>query len=212
MTPPAVVRAVLFDVGGVLVEFTGPSRLGHWLGGRLPLEQMWPMWLASPAVRAFERGHIDPDTFASRLIDDLKLSIDRRVFLDNFAAWPRAVFPGAIDLVRRVRPGCVRATLSNTNVLHWPRLTDEMGLGALFERHFASHLVGKLKPDAEVFAHVVEALACEPAEILFLDDQPLNVEAGRASGLQAIRVDGVAQAESVPAARGLLRASAGRTA
>ncbi len=191
------IRIILFDLGGVLVELTGVSMLLAWIGNRLTPEKLWRMWLSSTVVRAFETGNIGPDTFADRLIADLGLPVSRQEFLAAFTAWPKGVFPGAVDLVQRVAPPYVRATLCNTNALHWPRLMEEMGLGHLFAYHFASHLMGKLKPDREVFEHVVAALACEPSAILLLDDQPLNVEAAHAIGLQAVCVRGVQEAERV---------------
>ena len=59
----------------------------------------------------------------------------------------------------------------------------------------ASHLIGKIKPDAEAFQHVSEALACEPQEVLFLDDNSLNVIAANAVGMKALLVQGVLEAE-----------------
>ena len=197
-------RVVLFDLGGVLVEVTGPGSLMRWLGGRLTPEQLWPMWLGSSVVREFEAGRVAPDVFADRLIADLGLPVDRREFLADFAQWPRALYAGAAELLGRIRPPYLRASLSNTNVVHWPRMTGALELGALFDHHFPSHLTGKLKPDAEVFTHVAGALACEPAAILFLDDQPLNVEGARAAGLRATRVSGVAEAEAALVAAGVI--------
>ena len=198
------IRVLLFDLGGVLVEFTGPSTLLRWLGGRLTPEQVWPLWLGSPVVRDFERGLVEPHVFADRLIADLALPVDRRQFLDDFATWARGPYAGAVELIARVPASYVRATLSNTNAVHWPRITGEMKLSALFDRHFPSHLTGKLKPDPEVFAHVAETLDCQPSSILFLDDQPLNVEAARAAGLRAVQASGVREAESALVAAGVL--------
>ncbi len=198
------IRVVLFDLGGVLVDVTGPSSLLRWLGSRVTPEQLWPMWLLSSVVREFEAGRVTPNVFADRLIADLALPVDRRQFLDDFAQWPRALYPGAAELLGRIRPPYLRASLSNTNIVHWPRMTETLKLGALFDHHFPSHLTGKLKPDAEVFAHVATALSCEPSAILFLDDQPLNVEGARAAGLRAMRVSGVAEAESALVSAGVL--------
>jgi putative hydrolase of the HAD superfamily len=200
----ASIRAVLFDLGGVLVEFAGPSRMLRWLGGRLTPEQLWPLWLGSSVVRDFEAGRVEPDVFAARLIADLGLPVERRAFLDDFASWPTALYDGAVELIGRLPSSYVRATLSNTNVVHWPRITDELKLGALFDHHFPSHLVGKLKPDREVFLHVAETLGCEPTAILFLDDQPLNVDAARAAGLQSAQASGVRGAEAALIAAGVL--------
>lgn len=183
--PTMPIRVILFDVGGVLIELTGVSTLLGWLGNHLKPKELWRMWLSSSVVRAFETGKVGLDTFADQLIVNLGLPVGRQEFLAAFTAWPRGVFPGAVDLVRRISPSYVRATFS-TNVLHWPRLMEGMELGHLFEYHFASHLIGKLKPDREVFEHVVAALGCEPSTILFLDDQPLNVEAAQTVGPRGV--------------------------
>jgi putative hydrolase of the HAD superfamily len=194
----------MFDLGGVLIEFTGVPTLLRWLGGRVSPEQMWPLWLGSPVVRDFEAGRVEPDVFADRLIADLGLPVDRAEFLDEFARWPTGLYAGAAELIARIPASYVRATLSNTNVVHWPRITGEMRLGELFDHHFPSHLTGRLKPDREVFTHVAEALGCAPSAILFLDDQPLNVEAARAAGLGAVQVSGVAGAEAALMAAGVI--------
>jgi glucose-1-phosphatase len=197
-------RVVLCDLGGVLVDVIGPASLRRWLDDRLTPEQLWPMWLGSPVVRDFEAGRVAPEVFADRLIADLGLPVDRLQFLADFAGWPRALYPGAAELMARIPSPYVRASLSNTNVVHWPRMADDLKIGALFDHHFPSHLTGKLKPDLEVFAHVAHTLHCEPSAILFLDDQPLNVDGARTAGLRATCVRGVAEAESALVAAGVL--------
>jgi putative hydrolase of the HAD superfamily len=202
-----VIRVVLFDLGGVLIELSGVATFRSWIGDELAAEEIWRRWLTSSAVRAFETGQIAPDVFADRLIHEFGLPVDRRQFLASFAGWPRGLLPGAAELVRRVDRRCIRATLSNTNVVHWSRLLEEFGLAGLFDRHFASHLMGKLKPDQEVFEHVIASLRCAPSEILFLDDQPLNVESARHAGMHAVLANGTRQAESILIANGLLPAA-----
>lgn len=56
--------------------------------------------------------------------------------------------------------------------------------------HFPSHILGMLKPDPEVFEHVVQSLACKPASILFLDDNTINVTGARKIGMAAYQVKG----------------------
>ncbi len=201
-----MIRIVIFDVGGVLVELTGVATFRSWVGNRFTTEEIWRRWLTSPAVRAFETGRVGPDAFADQLIDEFGLPINRQELLAAFATWPRRTFPGAGDLIRRVDRRFVRATLCNTNVLHWRRFR-EMGLEELFEHHFPSHLMGKLKPDREVFEHVIDILECHPSEILFLDDQPLNVESARQVGIEAVLAAGVGQAEQVLAKFGVFNST-----
>jgi putative hydrolase of the HAD superfamily len=79
-----------------------------------------------------------------------------------------------------------------------------MGLGAAFEHHFVSHLTGKIKPDAAAFEDVIESLACSAAQVLFLDDNMLNVEAARSVGMHAARVQGPREAQRVLAEFGII--------
>jgi HAD superfamily hydrolase (TIGR01509 family) len=88
-----------------------------------------------------------------------------------------------------------RVLLSNSNPLHWPRVLDEMGLGNAFDNHFVSHLTGRVKPDPDAFVQVLESLGCHPAQVLFFDDNALNVEAARRLGMHAVRVLGLGEAQ-----------------
>jgi len=72
-----------------------------------------------------------------------------------------------------------------------------MRLGAAFDNHFVSHLTGRIKPDSDAFEHVVDSLGCLPAQVLFLDDNALNVEAAQRFGMHAIRVCGATEAYGV---------------
>jgi 2-haloacid dehalogenase len=46
------------------------------------------------------------------------------------------------------------------------------------------------KPDPRIYHLILEELAVQPAEALFVDDYPRNVEAALALGMKAIRFTG----------------------
>nr|BAJ06937.1 haloacid dehalogenase-like hydrolase [uncultured bacterium] len=204
---PEWLEVALFDLGGVLVEFTGVPTLLSWIDGQMRPEELWRHWLTSPNVRAFETGAMEPEDFAELLIAELDLPVQRADFLDSFTHWPNGLFPGAMELISEIPRPIVRATLSNSNSLHWPRLMTEMGLSEAFDFHFASHLMGKIKPDKEAFEHVMSSLGSIPESILFLDDNQLNVDAALSLGIRAFRVQGVEEARFVMEEIGALRHS-----
>lgn len=197
-------RVVLFDIGGVLVELTGVPALLSWLGATIDPEEVFALWLRSPSVRLFETGRLAPQPFAEQLVAELSLPVGPEEFLRSFCTWTQGLMPGALDLVRQVPRQYLRATLSNTNELQWPCLMSEMKLEKEFDRHFASHITGKIKPDRDAFQHVVDCVDCEAHRILFLDDNRLNVDAARQVGIRAVQVKGPAEAEQALRQAGIL--------
>jgi len=203
--PTQPIRVVLFDVGGVLVQLSGVATVMGWVADRWTPPEVWRRWLQSPAVRAFETGRTDADTFAADLVAELELGVAPAQFLESFAGWPSGLYPGAHELIARIPRHFTRALLSNSNALHWSRVRDEFGLGALFEHQFVSHLTGLIKPDRDAFEHVVSSLGCDAAGVFFLDDNLVNVEAARATGMQAALATGLDGAEQALREAGIIR-------
>ncbi len=201
---PTDIQVLLFDVGGVLVELSGVETMLEWLGRRVTADELWRMWLQSVPVRQFETGRIDAAEFAAGVIAEFGLPIEPQQFLDAFIGWPTGLYPGTLEMLARIPRTYRRAILSNTNSLHWPRVLGEMRLGAAFENHFVSHLTGRIKPDSDAFEHVVESLGCLPAQVLFLDDNSLNIESAQRFGMHAIRVRGAAETQGVLTELGII--------
>jgi HAD superfamily hydrolase (TIGR01509 family) len=179
---------ILFDLGGVLIELAGVERMLEWCPGLGTTEELWRRWLHSPAVRRYETGASTGEEFAGEIVREFVLPVTPDDFLAAFAYWPRALYPGVPELLAALAPRYRLASVSNTNPLHWERFCGEWALDACFHANFPSHEVGKLKPDADYFDHVVAALGFDRARILFVDDNRINVEAAAALGLTARHV------------------------
>jgi putative hydrolase of the HAD superfamily len=191
------IRVVLFDLGNVLVDLGDISEMHAMLNTQGEESDVWLKWLRSPTVAAFDAGKITFDQFADRLLKEVNSNIDREAFKASFRAWPRGLFAGALELVESVKPEYHRAILSNTNAAHWPRLMDEMALAGKFHSYYASHLVGFVKPDDAIYLHVIEHLQVLPEQILFIDDNQVNIDTANRLGMLAYRVKGVDAARDV---------------
>jgi putative hydrolase of the HAD superfamily len=66
-----------------------------------------------------------------------------------------------------------------------------------------SHL-GMLKPDPRIYLLMTGKLGVEPADVVFLDDQPVNLAGATAVGMTAVPVDVTAPDEAFSTARELL--------
>ena len=186
----AKVEALLFDLGGVFIEVVGAERMVQWCPALGDTDGLWRRWLASSAVRAYESGRATRAQFAQAVIDEFALPVDTAAFLDEFAWWPRRLYDDATTLLQALKPRYRLASLSNTNELHWERFERDWQLPSLFHANFPSYAVGRLKPDADYFEHVLEALDVAPERALFIDDNALNVEAAARLGINARKAIG----------------------
>lgn len=197
------IQIVLFDIGGVLARFAGLEVLRELTGSESELE-VAARWLMSPVVRSFESGGCSNEEFAAGVVAEWDLPFSPEEFLTIFPGWLDDPFEGAEQMIRetasRVQVGC----LSNTNALQWQGMISHWPLSTLFEHRFLSFELGAVKPDPEIYAQVIERLPVAPLNVLFLDDNPLNVEGAHAAGLRAEQAVGVTGAREVLQRYGLL--------
>lgn len=195
-SPP--VTLVVFDAGGVLVRIRPWAEAHRFCGfgpDRLPPQDEFLPRL-SLLNQAFDRGELEPDDYDAKVADiaggrylqgDVR-RIHAAVSAEEFAGL-HAVFD-ALDA-----GGVATGILSNTNVLHWQRLSGASDGGreySLIQRAthaHASFLLKCAKPDPQIYDTFARAAAAHPSEILFFDDLERNVEAARVAGWRAEQVD-----------------------
>ncbi|MCU0258190.1 MAG: HAD-IA family hydrolase [Solirubrobacteraceae bacterium] len=185
------IDVLLFDLGGVLVDFAGFEELSRMLPGRPDRARVRSRWIGSPSVQRYERGAISRQDFAAGVIRELDLPLAPDAFVAAFVAWARGPYPGATSLLRRLRGRYRIACLSNSNELHTP--LHRRALEPLMDRCYFSDELGFVKPEREAYEHAVRDLGVPPQRIAFFDDTPVNVEAARRAGLAAYEVEGVAR-------------------
>lgn len=187
---------LLFDIGGVLVDFIGPEGLCDMLNGRYSVTEIRQLWPESSALRRYETGRIDEARFAEEFILEWELDVSSDAFLREFSTWLRAPLDGALSLLDDLRGSATLACLTNINPTFWGIIRDDMGFGTRFDHCYASHEIGLLKPTAECYRHVISSLSCDPAEILFFDDTLDNVTSARSQGMRAQHVRGMVELKS----------------
>jgi putative hydrolase of the HAD superfamily len=194
-------EVLLFDLGGVLVEASIFPLLRR-LRPDVAESELYDRWLESEAVAAFERGEIQAEAFAERFVAEWRVDTGPADFLCAFADAVRGPFPGAFALMEQLRPRYVLACLSNCNAAHWPLVEP---IAARFDHAVVSHLCGMVKPDPEIFLHVLQVLDRPPSAVRFFDDSLKNVRAAQAAGIEAHHTVGFEVLERTIAGLGLLQ-------
>ena len=194
-------KVILFDLGGVLLELRDPISTF-----RLDIDasEFLRTWIMSLSVRALESGQINGEKFAQRIVAEMELPMDWQELLRRFDSWPAKIYSRAIDLIDRIPSTFSCAILSNTNAVHWERIDVPGNFGNRFDRYFLSYESGLLKPDRESFLQVSAGYACRPEEILFFDDNPINVAAAKKESINAVCIQGIEELETALVNNGIV--------
>ena len=190
------VEAVVFDWGGVITIPPGP--VIEKLYKEVDIDQK------KLRTRRAEYRDDDPDSQFAKL-ERGELS------LDAYLTWSHSDLPGAEaiwdptsphflfshlkvvpEVVNRIsqlrQRGLITGLLTNNIAEAWPMVTEALDVEKLFDVVVNSAFVGMRKPEERIYTHLLEELAMEPENVLFLDDNRLNVDAARARGIQVIEV------------------------
>jgi 2-haloacid dehalogenase len=193
---PDVTRptAVVFDLGGVLIEWD-PRHLYRQLFDD-PDEM--ESFLAEVTTAEWN-GHQDAGRPSAEAVELLVAEHpERRERIEAFhRRWPEMLageIPDTVSVLAELRATGVRlVALSNWSAETFPIAGKRFDFLAWFEGIVISGDVGVNKPDRRIFEHLIAQFCIEPAHALFIDDSPANVEAASALGFVAIQfIDAIA--------------------
>lgn len=185
----AVIRAVCFDLGGVVVRIAY-----HWAemlrrcGIPVPPHVREDDDLhAMPQFERYQASEIDDERYLGLLAD--YLGIEGREAARVHRSMLIEPFPGVLEIVESLNArGIVTGCLSNTNALHWEVLLTYPAIVAMQVR-LASFVIEASKPADRSFQAFEEAAGVGAGEILLFDDSAANVRASRARGWSAALID-----------------------
>ncbi|OWY37328.1 hypothetical protein CEK28_17495 [Xenophilus sp. AP218F] len=186
-------KVLVFDLGGVLVDWNGIDPLMRLSGGKLSREQARRFWIDNPLTAKLDTGDCSPLDFSAAMADTLQLQIAPQAMQRQLEDWLAGVYPGADELLDALARRFPLAALSNNNALHWGKIEREFKLLPRFGHCYASHLLRLRKPDAAIYRHVERDLGLNGEQLAFFDDNIECVEAARALGWQAFHTVGLAQ-------------------
>ena len=192
MSPPVPpYRAVIFDVGGVIVDSPLEAIAAYEREHGIPAGLINRVVVTSGATGAWsrlERGELTLEDFYPAFDADCArrgCPISARELMTRVAA-VTVVRPAMLDAIARIRAqGLLVAVITN----NW--ITEDGGTDALrdhFDVFIESAVVGVRKPDPAIFRLACERAGIAPAEAIFLDDIGANLKAARALGMTTIKV------------------------
>ena len=185
------IELILFDLGGVLIDFTGIRDIIPFLQGAASETEISERWNSCSHIKAFHLGKISKEEFGERFVKDWRINLSPQDFLVEFRSWSRCLFPGVKELIDLLRQKYRLAAFSNSNELHWDRNINDLGINQLFDEAISSHHIGLCKPNPEIYIAALKKLHVTPDSTVFFDDVIDNVIAASELGINAFQVNSV---------------------
>lgn len=193
------IRAVVFDIGGVIQESPLHAIARYERDHGLPPNAINRAVVATGERGAWsrlERGELTVEAWCAPFEDDCRahgLAVDAARLMGYIAEAGRER-PEMLRAVRRLRERGLRVGALTNN---WATETAPAGPHPI-ARHFdalvESRAVGMRKPDPRMYQLICRQLGVDPPQAAFLDDIGTNLKSARALGMHTIKVDEPAQA------------------
>lgn len=188
-----MIKAVLFDVGGVITTSPFESFARYEREQGLPDGFIRKINSTNPDTNAWaqlERNAVDFAEFCDLFEAEARTAGGELKAVEVMQCLSGDVRPEMVEAVRRCHERLKTGMLTN-NVR--PEDESEGGrldalLLPLFDVVIESSKAGVRKPDPRFYEMACEQLAIEPSEAVFLDDLGINLKPARAMGMTTIKV------------------------
>jgi putative hydrolase of the HAD superfamily len=197
-----MIEAVIWDFGGVLTSSPFEAFARFEVENDLPTDIIRRTNAANHWENAwakFERAEVDLDAFDSLFAaESLALGAEVRG-KDVLPLLSGDLRPEMVEALRRVKAkfktGCITNNLpANAIGSLGGRSLYVAEVMALFDYVIESAKIGLRKPDPHIYQMMIEALAVDPRNCVYLDDLGVNLKPARDMGMKTIKVTSATQA------------------
>lgn len=179
----ATSRAVIFDIGGVLLRLGTQEYLDEL---RKVLGREGVDGITTEMWHKVERGELDEEELWERIAGrPMPHDTFDDAFLRHFTP-----MEAMLAFARELRQAGVRTAILSNTIRSHVRAMRRMGFLDEFDPVVLSCEIGSRKPEPEAIGRVIDVLGLPPERIAYIDDVPAYVEMGRQAGVYAVLHEG----------------------
>jgi putative hydrolase of the HAD superfamily len=191
----SAVRNVIMDLGGVMLEWN-PDHLLTPFQPEPQLRRQLRADVFGDAWRMFDRGQLTETELLGRLEICTGQTRDTVTAIVEAARGCLREKPETVKLVRMLRQrGLNLYCLSNMPSPFYEHLRRRHDFWDVFHGVVVSGEIQMMKPEPEIYLHLLERFGLRAQESVFVDDLQVNVDAAKAVGLHAICFQNATQCE-----------------
>ena len=187
------IRNVVFDVGGVLLEWNPASTIAELYPDKATQAVIRQQMFEHADWHEFDRGTLSYEAAVEHFAKQTGRSPDETRTLIHATRESLRPIAGSLQLVDELAAAGVHLyLLSNMPVSTFDYLVQHHKFFAHFKHLVISGAILLVKPEPAIYKHLVEKTGIVPAESVFIDDLLKNVIAAQECGFHAIQFTGLA--------------------
>lgn len=180
-------KNVIFDFGNVLVQWHPEKVYAEHFGDEA---RAW--WFLRHVCDAAWRNRIDAGESTAACIEELKAKQPEyaeaiELYRSRWREMLTDEVPGMREVINDLRNrGHEIYGLTNWSMETFPAARERFGILQMIDRYVVSGAEGFIKPDARLFRVLLDRYHLKAEECVFVDDNPDNVAAAKALGMESI--------------------------
>ncbi len=180
-------KNVIFDFGNVLVQWHPEKVYAEHFGDEA---RAW--WFLRHVCDAAWRNRIDAGESTAACIEELKAQQPEyaeaiELYRSRWREMLTDEVPGMREVINDLRNrGHEIYGLTNWSMETFPAARERFGILQMIDRYVVSGAEGLVKPDARLFRVLLDRYHLQAEECVFVDDNPDNVAAANALGMEGI--------------------------
>ncbi|QEN08701.1 HAD family phosphatase [Oceanispirochaeta crateris] len=178
---------IVFDLGGVVLHWNPDELIARTFSGKSDQKIVKEQFLSHPDWEAMDKGTLDEESALQNAAQRTALPYEKlKKMMEDV---PPFLEPNSqtIAIIKKVKErGHKLYILSNMHHNSMDYLLATHDFFNMFDGIVASCRVGMIKPEPEIYEHLLKEFSLNPEETAFIDDLKQNVEAASKKGIHPI--------------------------
>ena len=187
--PGYLIRALIFDFDGLILDTEGPI-YRSWLevfeayGQALPFE-LWVKTVGSSNQAFHPQLHLEKCLGRTLSQEVLERRVERRAEL----VLAQPLLPGVVDLVEGARGGGMKIGVASSSSRDWvDGHLKRLGIRDRFDCLRCRDDVEHVKPEPDLYLAAIDCLGVRAGEAVAIEDSPNGITAAKRAGLRCVAV------------------------
>ena len=180
-------KAVIFDLGGVVVEWDPAKISQDFAKNERESEQILNNLVSHPDWTHFDAGLLSEGELAQRFQQRSGIKLERIYETFQFIKESLTLIPQTAELMKELQKRDITLfCISNMSHAHYDFLSKKYDFFECFESKIISAETQITKPDPRLYEIAIEKFNIDPQHTLFIDDREDNIKTAKAFGFQTL--------------------------